>query len=191
MSAQKSPSKQQPPQAVFTPLLNNLFSSITSNKGSLLQETRLNFYNRILFSRFNLFNSNETQIVNTLFDKAEKATSSLSSSGTKSKSQIESIERLQTLYARLSKKKIPTKRWAVLYLLSSLSQSPLIPSTTFITANINPPESIAEDINSLKAVSNESDNMLSTNHIQKKDTISPIVVKSTLLLLLLLNDTFT
>ena len=101
MSAQKSPSKQQPPQAVFTPLLNNLFSSITSNKGSLLQETRLNFYNRILFSRFNLFNSNETQIVNTLFDKAEKATSSLSSSGTKSKSQIESIERLQTLYARL------------------------------------------------------------------------------------------
>ena len=176
MSAQKSPSKQQPPQAVFTPLLNNLFSSITSNKGSLLQETRLNFYNRILFSRFNLFNSNETQIVNTLFDKAEKATSSLSSSGTKSKSQIESIERLQTLYARLSKKKIPTKRWAVLYLLSSLSQSPLIPSTTFITANITPPESIAEDINSLKAVSNESDNMLSTNHIQKKDTISPIVV---------------
>ena len=176
MSAQKSPSKQQPPQAVFTPLLNNLFSSITSNKGSLLQETRLNFYNRILFSRFNLFNSNETQIVNTLFDKAEKATSSLSSSGTKSKSQIESIERLQTLYARLSKKKIPTKRWAVLYLLSSLSQSPLIPSTTFITANINPPESIAEDINSLKAVSNESDNMLSTNHIQKKDTLSPIVV---------------
>ena len=99
---QPSPSKSPQPQTLFQTLIQKLHSSLSPSQ-TPLTEGKLNLYNRILFSRFNLFQYNESQIVNTLFDKAEKIHSSAS------KASIEQIERLQTLYTRISKKKIPTK----------------------------------------------------------------------------------
>lgn len=162
---QPSPSKPPQPQTLFQTLIQKLHSSLSPSQ-TPLTEGKLNLYNRILFSRFNLFQYNESQIVNTLFDKAEKIHSSAS------KASIEQIERLQTLYTRISKKKIPTKRWAVLYLLSSLSQSSSI-SSMFLTANINnPPETLIDDINALTSVDVEQ--KTEPQKIQKNP--SPIVV---------------
>ena len=94
--------------------IQNLYHSICQlvpiNKN--LNENSLNYYYRLLSSSFFISQTDESKILNMIFDKAQEITNN----------DIDKITRLQTLYSLLTKKKFPTKRWSVLYLLNGLSK---------------------------------------------------------------------
>ena len=95
--------------------IQNLYHSICQlvpiNKN--LNENSLNYYYRLLSSSFFISQTDESKILNMIFDRAQEITNN----------DIEKITRLQTLYSLLTKKKFPTKRWSVLYLLNGLSKT--------------------------------------------------------------------
>lgn len=101
---------------IISTLLEKLFYSIIQKADKTLIDDYVNYFKKILSSRFFLIQTNESSIINMIFDKAQRI--HLSSS----KNNIEKIERFQTLYSILSTKRVPTKRWACLYILLGLSQ---------------------------------------------------------------------
>lgn len=103
-------------ESIISTLLQKLFLSIIQKSDKSLNDEYVNYFKKILSSRFFLIQTNEAAIINMLFDKAQRIHLS------NSKNNIEKIERLQTLYSILSTKNVPSKRWACLYLLLGLSQ---------------------------------------------------------------------
>ncbi|MCQ2816065.1 MAG: hypothetical protein MJ252_02255 [archaeon] len=100
-------------------LLPKLYNSIVhpnSNQMEALSPVNINTYKRILTSRWNISETQESQIINSILDSADKLFPSTSGQN------MANIERLQSLYSRLTKKRFPTQRWACLYLLNRLSQ---------------------------------------------------------------------
>ena len=94
--------------------LQKLFHSISPLMpiNTDLPENYINYYRRILSSSFSIFQKDESKILNMLFDKASEI----------NHGNMDYITRLQTLYSLLTKKKIPTNRWSILYLLLKLSK---------------------------------------------------------------------
>ena len=94
--------------------LQKLFHSISPlmPSNTYLSENYIKYYKRILSSSFSIFQKDESKILNMLFDKASEI----------NHGNMDYITRLQTLYSLLTKKKIPTNRWSILYLLLKLSK---------------------------------------------------------------------
>ncbi len=94
--------------------LQKLFHSISPliPSNTSLSENYIKYYKRILSSSFSIFQKDECKILNMLFNKASEI----------NHGNMDYITRLQTLYSLLTKKKIPTNRWSILYLLLKLSK---------------------------------------------------------------------
>ena len=92
-------------------LYHSICQLVPINKN--LNENSLNYYYRLLSSSFFISQTDESKILNMIFDRAQEITNN----------DIEKITRLQTLYSLLTKKKFPTKRWSILYLLNGLSKT--------------------------------------------------------------------
>ena len=94
--------------------LQKLFHSISPliPSNTSLSENYIKYYKRILSSSFSIFQKDESKILNMLLDKASEI----------NHGNMDYITRLQTLYSLLTKKKIPSNRWSILYLLFRLSK---------------------------------------------------------------------
>ena len=116
--------------------------TLPSNFQSLLQ--------RILSSNFSVMKSDESLIINSLLDKVYKL----------SKYNKEAISKFQYLYSKLTKKNDLTKRWAILYILNSLSKDN-IKNMTFSATNKLQQKYLNDDYN----ISNKVyiDNLLSND----------------------------
>ena len=95
-------------------ILNNLYHSLNPScpNNYTLPSNFQNLLQRILSSNFSVMKSDESIIVNSLLDKVYKLT----------KYNKEGINKFQDLYSKLTKKNDLKKRWAILYLLNSLSK---------------------------------------------------------------------
>ena len=94
--------------------LQKLFHSISPliPSNTSLSENYIKYYKRILSSSFSIFQKDESKILNMLFDKASEI----------NHGNMDYIQRLQSLYSLLTKKRIPSNRWSILYLLLGLSK---------------------------------------------------------------------
>ena len=155
-------------------LYHSICQLVPINKN--LNENSLNYYYRLLSSSFFISQTDESKILNMIFDRAQEITNN----------DIEKITRLQTLYSLLTKKKFPTKRWSILYLLNGLSKTKNI-NVNFTGQNnllntmlkLNNPiddKNMNLDIKYLNNNNNDNnDNNLNENN-KKKHFSSPIIV---------------
>ena len=182
-------SQQYPPNIsnnnnIWNSLLQQLYSSIATNlQNKTLSNSQINFFQRILLSRFNLIQSDEMNILNCLLDKTESIYGITQKKGERSNIALQKIETINELYTRLTKKKILSKRWAILYLLSELSQTNKQNPNLFITANVldcyleSKPE-MNMDIKALNDIKHNNNNFTEQyQHVNdSKKKTSPIVV---------------
>ncbi len=106
MSVSKNPPTEQFDYLVS--VLPKLHTSIVkpgTDNPPPLNPALINLYKRILTSRWNIIQTNESQLINSILDSADKINSNALGS-----ENISKIERLQSLYSRLTKKKIPSRR---------------------------------------------------------------------------------
>jgi len=95
-------------------LLNKLYQSLNPNcpNNYKLPKNFQNLLQRILSTNFSIMKNDESIIINSLLEKVYKLTNE----------NKEALNKFQYLYSKLTKKKNLTKRWAILYLLNSLSK---------------------------------------------------------------------
>ena len=126
--------------------------TLPSNFQSLLQ--------RILSSNFSVMKNDESMIINSLLDKVYKL----------SKYNKEAISRFQYLYSKLTKKSDLTKRWAILYILNSLSNDNM-KNMTFSATNklqqnyLNDDYKISNKVYIDNLLSNDSNLNIQENYI--------------------------
>ena len=169
----QSPKKYDPVE--MNNFLQKLFHSISPLMpiNTDLPENYINYYRRILSSSFSIFQKDESKILNMLFDKASEI----------NHGNMDYIQRLQSLYSLLTKKRIPSNRWSILYLLLGLSK-PKNETNNFAGTNellntilkMNSNQDDIEMINNLN-FNKDSNNNINNQNIEKKN-LSPIIVDS-------------
>jgi hypothetical protein len=169
----QSPKKYDPVE--INNFLQKLFHSISPLLpiNTDLPENYINYYRRILSSSFSIFQKDESKILNMLFDKASEI----------NHGNMDYIQRLQSLYSLLTKKRIPSNRWSILYLLLGLSK-PKNETNNFAGTNellntilkMNSNQDDIEMINNLN-FNKDSNNNINNQNIEKKN-LSPIIVDS-------------
>ena len=134
---------------IFNILLQKLYTSI-SNTNTHLTSNQISFFNQILFSRYNNHQFSENQLLKILLDKTDKLYNTPHKKQNNSLQSLQKISQIQTLYTKLSNLNIINNRWAVLYLLTSLSQSKIqehnITLTSPLLTNNSDVEAIHNDI---------------------------------------------
>ena len=107
--------QQQQNEEILNSTFNKLYHSINPNcpNNYGLPQNFQNLLRRILSTNFSVMKNDESAIVNSLLDKLSKS----------SNFNQEIINKFQYLYSMLTKKRTLTKRWAILYILNSLSKN--------------------------------------------------------------------
>jgi hypothetical protein len=164
----QSPKKYDPVE--MNNFLQKLFHSISPLMpiNTDLPENYINYYRRILSSSFSIFQKDESKILNMLFDKASEI----------NHGNMDYITRLQTLYSLLTKKKIPSNRWSILYLLLRLSK-PRNQQNNFSGNNellntilkMNSNQDDIEMINNLNFNKDSNNNINNQNNVLKNNYI--------------------
>ena len=107
--------QQQQNEEILSSTFNKLYHSLIPNCpiNYTLPPNFLNLLKRILATNFSVMKNDESVIVNSLLDKISKS----------SNFNQDIINKFQYLYSRLTKKRLLTKRWGILYILNSLSKN--------------------------------------------------------------------
>ena len=96
-------------------IIKDLYISLNPDcpKNYILPTNFENLIIRLLSSNFNVIKNDESIIINSLMEKVFKI----------SKNNIDTINKFQNLYSKLTKKRTLTKRWGVLYILNHFSKN--------------------------------------------------------------------
>ena len=100
--------QQQQNEELLTSMFNNLYRSLTPNCPSdyTLPVNFQNLLKRILSTNFSIMKNDESKIINSLLDQVSQNTNF----------NQDVLNKFQYLYAKLTKKRNLTKRWAILYI---------------------------------------------------------------------------
>ena len=119
--------QQQQNEELLTSMFNNLYRSLTPNcpSGYTLPVNFQNLLKRILSTNFSIMKNDESKIINSLLDQVSQNTNF----------NQDVLNKFQYLYAKLTKKRNLTKRWAILYILNSFSKKNKIKDISFAGTN--------------------------------------------------------
>ena len=119
--------QHQQNEEFLTTIFNNLYHSLKPNcpSGYTLPLNFQNLLKRILSTNFSIMKNDESKIINSLLDQVSQSTNF----------NQDILNKFQYLYAKLTKKRNLTKRWAILYILNSFAKKNNIKDISFAGTN--------------------------------------------------------